>query len=71
MVVLETRVEETAAMAEASSDKVSAVSSTSKTLRVQLDEMQRKTATEIPALDRKVPLSGLRKIYDGGLLRHI
>lgn len=56
MALLGTRVEETAAAAEASSDKVSAVSSTTKTLGVQLEELQGKTAAEIPALDQKVLL---------------
>ncbi|CAM9153187.1 unnamed protein product, partial [Hapterophycus canaliculatus] len=54
MILLGTRMEETATAAEAASDKVSAVSSTTKSLGAQLVELQGKTATEIPALGQKV-----------------
>lgn len=54
MALLGARVEKTASTAEASFDKISAVGSTSKILLSQLEGLQNKTATEIPALEQKV-----------------
>lgn len=54
MALLGTRVEETAASAETSADKISAVGSTMKALLGQLEDLQRKTTTDVPALENKV-----------------
>lgn len=64
MALLGARMEETAAAAEASSDKVSAVSSTTKTLGAQLEELQKKTAAELPALAQKVSLFLVQCLHD-------
>ncbi len=54
MALLGARVDKTASTAEASFDKISAVGSTSKILLSQLEGLQNKTATEMPALEQKV-----------------
>ena len=54
MDLLGQRVEKTASTAEASFDKISAVGSTSKILLSQLEGLQNKCASEVPALEQKV-----------------
>ncbi|CAM9223121.1 unnamed protein product, partial [Ectocarpus sp. 6 AP-2014] len=54
MALLATRVEEVATTAEASSDKVNAVSSSAAVLHSQLEGMKQKNATDVPALDQKI-----------------
>ena len=62
MTLLETRVDKTAASAEASADKVSAVGHTTKTLSSQVEGLQRKTATDIPVLENKVLLGSNTRV---------
>lgn len=73
MALLGTRVGKTESATEASSNKVNAVSSTTKALLSQLEGLQHMNTTEIPELDAKVPppppLAGIFASYVQFLLQ--
>lgn len=59
MTLLAMRVDETAASAEVSADKIGAVGHKAKALFGQVEDLQRKTATDLPALENKVLMTEL------------